>query len=90
MAQVTLDLGPVAVSEDELQAVLARLEPTWEAKDYHVFDKNCVHFADALAKEILPDGRVVPQPLLQARPRPISRDFQIETPRDRQIRRDLD
>ncbi len=64
--QVTLDLGPVGVSESELAAVLARLEPTWESKDYHVFDKNCVHFADALAADILPDGRRVPQPLLQA------------------------
>ena len=65
MTQVTLDLGPVAVSEDELQAVLARLEPTWEAKDYHVFDKNCVHFASVLADRVCKKDDAIEPKLLQ-------------------------
>jgi len=61
--QVTLDLGPCTMNADEVSEVVASLEDSWTAEDYHVFDKNCVHFADALAARVTADG--VPQPLLQ-------------------------
>ena len=61
--QVSIDLGPAAQSEEEVRATLAELDSEWEAKDYHVFDKNCVHFADALGAKVAPAG--VPRPLLQ-------------------------
>jgi len=61
--QVTLDLGPATMGPDELQAVLDELEPSWEAKDYHVFDKNCVHFSLALADRITEGG--APRELMQ-------------------------
>ncbi len=35
----------------------------WQADDYHVCDKNCVHFADTLGAEVVDGG--VPRPLLQ-------------------------
>lgn len=54
--QVTLDLGPSRLSLAELEAEVANLEADWEAKDYHVFDKNCVHFADVLAARVTADG----------------------------------
>ena len=37
------------------------LDSDWTADDYHVFDKNCLHFSDVLAKRITSDG--LPQPL---------------------------
>ena len=63
--QVTLDLGPIGVSESELAAVLARLEPSWESKDYHVFDKNCVHFASVLADRVCKKDDAIEPKLLQ-------------------------
>ena len=61
--QVTLDLGPCTMTADEVKAAVDGLEADWTAEDYHVFDKNCVHFADELAGIVSTDG--VPQPLLQ-------------------------
>ena len=61
--QVTLDLGPSSVSKEEVEQIVASLESDWEAKDYHVFDKNCVHFADTLGAKVVEGG--VPRPLLQ-------------------------
>jgi len=61
--QVTLDLGPCTMSAEEVQSVVESLEGDWTAEDYHVFDKNCVHFADALGARVSEGG--VPQPLLQ-------------------------
>jgi len=61
--QVTLDLGPCAQSPEEVKAIVDSLEADWTADDYHVFDKNCVHFADVLGKRVSDGG--VPQPLLQ-------------------------
>jgi len=61
--QVTLDLGECTLSPEEVQAVVDSLEASWTAEDYHVFDKNCVHFADALGGRVCEAG--VPQPLLQ-------------------------
>jgi hypothetical protein len=64
--QVTLDLGPAALDDEGIKRILAELELEWEAKDYHVFDKNCVHFGQVLAQRVCadsPDG--VPQPLIQ-------------------------
>ena len=61
--QVTLDLGPCTMTADEVKAAVDALEADWTAEDYHVFDKNCVHFADKLAGIVSTDG--VPQPLLQ-------------------------
>ena len=43
--------------------MLAELEPNWESKDYQVFDKNCVHFADVLGAQVSEKG--VPRELLQ-------------------------
>ena len=65
--QVTLDLGPCDMSADEVKAVVDGLEAQWTAEDYHVFDKNCVHFAQVLGDKVASDG--VPQPLLQVRTR---------------------
>ena len=42
--QVTLDLGPCTMSAEEVKAQVDALEAQWTADDYHVFDKNCVHF----------------------------------------------
>lgn len=61
--QVTLDLGPATMDPDEVKAVLDELESSWEAKDYHVFDKNCVHFSEVLANRITERG--APRELLQ-------------------------
>jgi len=61
--QVTLDLGPATVDADKVQNLLDELEPDWEAKDYHVFDKNCVHFAMELADKITVGG--APRELMQ-------------------------
>lgn len=63
--QVTIDLGETAMNEEEVRAVIAELEPNWTAEEYHVFDKNCVHFADALATRICAEGRGYPRELLQ-------------------------
>merc|ERR1719379_1375587 len=51
------------MSAEEVKALVDSLEASWTADDYHVFDKNCVHFADALGAKVVADG--VPQPLLQ-------------------------
>ena len=61
--QVTLDLGPSTMSAEEVQQAVAALESAWTADDYHVFDKNCVHFAQTLGAQVSEGG--VPQPLLQ-------------------------
>jgi len=61
--QVTLDLGACTMDADQVRDVVASLESDWTAEDYHVFDKNCVHFADALGARVTEGG--VPQPLLQ-------------------------
>jgi len=61
--QVTLDLGPCTMSPEEVQAKVDALEADWTADDYHVFDKNCVHFAKTLGDQVSEGG--VPQPLLQ-------------------------
>jgi len=61
--QVTLDLGPCTMSADEVQGVVDTLESDWTADDYHVFDKNCVHFSEVLAARISEGG--VPRQLLQ-------------------------
>jgi len=63
--QVTLDLGPSKLSLEEVEAAVKTLEADWEAKDYHVFDKNCVHFANALAPLVCADEKTVPPPLMQ-------------------------
>lgn len=60
--RVTLDLGPCLVSAEEVQNVVELLEADWTADDYHVFDKNCVHFADALGSSI---SNGIPPPLLR-------------------------
>jgi hypothetical protein len=61
--QVTLDLGPSNMSPEEVKAVVDSLESDWTADDYHVFDKNCVHFAEVLGKKVSATG--VPPQLLQ-------------------------
>ena len=61
--QVTLDLGPATMDAEQVQGLLRELESDWEAKDYHVFDKNCVHFANTLASRITEAG--APQELMQ-------------------------
>ena len=61
--QVSLDLGECTLSPEEVQSVVDGLDADWTADDYHVFDKNCVHFADALGAKVAPAG--VPRPLLQ-------------------------
>ena len=61
--QVTLDLGPCPFTAEEVKAKVDALEAQWTADDYHVFDKNCVHFADTLGAQVSDAG--VPQPLLQ-------------------------
>jgi len=61
--QVTLDLGPATMSPEEVKEAIASLEASWSPDDYHVFDKNCVHFADLLAAKVSSKG--LPQPLLQ-------------------------
>jgi len=62
--QVTLDLGPTELDAEAIKAVVADLEADWSADDYHVFDKNCVHFSVELSKRICA-GRGLPQPLVQ-------------------------
>ena len=54
--QVTLDLGPATMSADEIADTVARLDSQWSAADYHVFDKNCVHFAVLLAATATASG----------------------------------
>ena len=61
--QVTLDLGECSLSPDEVAKIVDGLESDWTADDYHVFDKNCVHFGDALGAKITQGG--VPRVLLQ-------------------------
>jgi len=61
--QVTIDLGPSLLGKEEVEALVGELEASWDADAYHVFDKNCVHFSDALAEKVSTGG--LPQPLLQ-------------------------
>merc|ERR1719440_236657 len=61
--QVSLDLGPSRLGAEDVEAEIARLEADWTADDYHVFDKNCVHFGVELAQRICDRG--APKPLLQ-------------------------
>jgi len=63
--QVTLDLGPSRLDASKVEAVVAELEANWSADDYHVFDKNCVHFSVDLAKRICVNEAALPQPLVQ-------------------------
>jgi hypothetical protein len=65
--QVSLDLGPSRLSAEDVQAEIAALEADWTADDYHVFDKNCVHFGVELARRICADTEAggAPQPLMQ-------------------------
>ena len=63
--QVTLDLGPSSVTLSELEAEIAKLETDWTADDYHVFDKNCVHFATELATRVCANEASLPRPLVQ-------------------------
>ena len=63
--QVSIDLGPAAQSEEEVRATLAELDAEWEAKDYHVFDKNCVHFAGVLADRVCKKDDAIEPKLLQ-------------------------
>jgi len=48
--RVTIDLGASKLSLEEVEAEILALEDNWTAEDYHVFDKNCVHFGVELAK----------------------------------------
>ena len=61
--QVTIDIGEATMSREELEATVASMEAEWDADAYHVFDKNCVHFANALAQKVSDKG--LPQPLVQ-------------------------
>jgi len=63
--QVSLDLGPARLSAEEVEAEVARLEAQWSADDYHVFDKNCVHFGVELAKRTCEREEALPEPLVQ-------------------------
>jgi hypothetical protein len=63
--QISIDLGPSKMSAKELEAEVARLEADWTADDYHVFDKNCVHFGVELAKRVCAREEALPQPLIQ-------------------------
>lgn len=64
MPRVSLDLGKCTLSPEEVQRIVDEdLVADWTADDYHVFDKNCVHFADALSARCTQDG--IPRPLLQ-------------------------
>ena len=63
LPQVTIDLGPSLLGKDEVEGLVGSLEATWDADAYHVFDKNCVHFSDALAARVSEGG--LPQPLVQ-------------------------
>ena len=72
--QVSIDLGPAAQSEEEVRATLAELDAEWEAKDYHVFDKNCVHFAGVLADRVCKKDDAIEPKLLQGQRRPPHRE----------------
>jgi hypothetical protein len=48
-----------------VRAIVDSLGPCWTADDYHVFDKNCVHFAQALGEQITASGEGVPAPLMR-------------------------
>ena len=63
--QISLDLGPSTMSAEEVQAEVERLEASWSAEDYHVFDKNCVHFGVALAGKVCEREAALPTPLIQ-------------------------
>jgi hypothetical protein len=64
MPRVSLDLGKCTLSAEEVQRIVDEdLVTDWTAEDYHVFDKNCVHFADALGARITQEG--IPRPLLR-------------------------
>jgi len=63
--QVTLDLGKTSLTPEEVQKVVDSLESDWTADDYHVFDKNCVHFADVLGKRVTKNELGMPRVLLQ-------------------------
>jgi hypothetical protein len=59
--QVTIDLGPSTKSPEEVKAIVESLDADWTADDYHVFDKNCLHFSDVLAQRVTSGG--MPQQL---------------------------
>jgi len=63
--QISLDLGPSKLSAEELEAEVVRLEADWSADDYHVFDKNCVHFGVELAGRVCEREEALPKPLIQ-------------------------
>ena len=63
--QVTLDLGPSKLDAEGVQSVIDELQSNWTADDYHVFDKNCVHFSCDLARRVCEREEALPQPLVQ-------------------------
>jgi len=63
--QVSFDLGPSKLSLEEIEAEIEKLEADWTADDYHVFDKNCVHFGVELASRCCENAAGYPQPLAQ-------------------------
>ena len=51
--QVSIELGTAKMSEAEMVEFVESLKPTWQPHTYHVFDRNCVHFADLLSLALL-------------------------------------
>ena len=49
---VASDAKGATVKSEEVKDVVAKLEADWTAEDYHVFDKNCVHFSVDLAARV--------------------------------------
>lgn len=56
----TLYLGTTEKDLSSIRAFLDAASPNWMGQDYHIFRKNCAHFADALG-EFLASVQRVPQ-----------------------------
>lgn len=51
-------LGEVSITSAEFKAVIDRLKPDWQGRDYNLLTHNCNHFSDALVRVLL--GRGIP------------------------------
>jgi hypothetical protein len=52
-------LGQTSVSPRQMQALVARMATMWHGEDYHMLEKNCCSFADALSLSLV--GEHLPQ-----------------------------
>lgn len=54
----SVPIGHTTMSEQQVLALLRRLNKLWNGSEYNLLKRNCCHFSDALCKELT--GQAVP------------------------------